>query len=173
MTVDKVLEIIRKRLQDDTTLLNRTRLTLEDVIAVLEKYLKGTHFLYKGEYYLQIHLAAMGSPISLIVCNIYMENFEQRAIASYPPCWWKGYVDDTCTVLKKDQAECFTEYLNTIDDDIKWATEIKGKCTKKSKLRIWEKKVEQCLAFLDTLSAINENGTIHTRVFRKETLTDQ
>ena len=36
-----------------------------------------------------------------------------------------------------------------------------------------EKKVEQCLSFLDTLSVINENGTIRTRVFRKETHTDQ
>ena len=36
-----------------------------------------------------------------------------------------------------------------------------------------EKKVERCLAFLDTLSVINEDGTIRTRVFRKETHTDQ
>ena len=36
-----------------------------------------------------------------------------------------------------------------------------------------EKKVEWCLAFLDTLSVINEDGTIRTRVFRKETHTDQ
>ena len=36
-----------------------------------------------------------------------------------------------------------------------------------------EKKVERCLAFLDTLSVINEDGTIRTRVFRKETHTDR
>ena len=123
--VDKALEIIRKRLQDDITLPNRTPLSPDDVIAVLDKCLKGTYFLYKGEYYLQIHGAAMGSPVSPIVCNIYMEDFEQRALteATDPPRWWKRYVDDTYTVLKKDQAESFTEYLNTIDDDIKWTTE--------------------------------------------------
>ena len=36
-----------------------------------------------------------------------------------------------------------------------------------------EKKVERCLAFLDTLSVINDDGTIRTRVFRKATHTDQ
>ena len=36
-----------------------------------------------------------------------------------------------------------------------------------------EKKVERCLAFLDTLSVINDDGTIRTRVFRKATHPDQ
>ena len=36
-----------------------------------------------------------------------------------------------------------------------------------------EKKVERCLAFLDTLSVTIDDGTIHTRVFRKATHTDQ
>ena len=35
----------------------------------------------------------MGSPVSPIVCNIYMKDFEQRALAeaSDPPRWWKRY----------------------------------------------------------------------------------
>ena len=36
-----------------------------------------------------------------------------------------------------------------------------------------ERKVERCLAFLDTLSAMNDDGTIRTRVFKKATHTDQ
>ena len=171
--VDKALEIIRRRVTEDVTLSNRTPLSPDDIIAVLEKCLKGTYFLYKGEYYLQIHGAAMGSPVSPIVCNIYMEDFEQRALAkaSDPPCWWKRYVDDTYMVLKKDQAQAFTEYLNTIDEDIKWTTE--GEVEQEIEVEDMEKKVERCLAFLDTLSVINDDGTIRTRVFRKATHTDQ
>ena len=99
--VDKAMDIIGRRLQEDVTLSNRTPLSPDDVIAVLDKCLKGTYFLYIGEYYLQIHGAAMGSPVSPIVCNIYMEDFEQRALAEAndPPRWWKRYVD-TYTDIK-------------------------------------------------------------------------
>ena len=72
--VDKALEIIRKRLQEEITLPNRTPL-LDDVIGVLDKCLKGTYFLYKGEYYLPIHGAAMGSPVSPIVCKFQVFKF--------------------------------------------------------------------------------------------------
>ena len=50
-----------------------------------------------------------------------MENFEQIALAKEenPPRWWKRYVDDRYMVLRKDQAQKFTDYLNTVDEDIK------------------------------------------------------
>ena len=41
------------------------------------------------------------------------------AKAESPPRWWKRYVDDTYTVLRKDQAQSFTDCLNTVDEDIK------------------------------------------------------
>ena len=71
----------------------------------------------------------------------------------------------------RDDRETFTEYLDTIDDDIKRTTE--GEVHQEVEVEDMEKKVERCLAFLDTLSVINEDGTIRTRVFRKETHTDQ
>ena len=171
--MDKALTVIKKRLEEDDTLNARTPLSPDDIITLLDNCLKCTYFLYKGEYYLQIHGAAMGSPVSPIVCNLYMESFEQKALAGAedPPRWWKRYVDDTYTVLKKDQAQEFTDYLNTLDEDIKWTTEGEVKTDLVSE--DVEKRVERSLAFLDTLSVLNEDGTIRTRVYRKETHTDQ
>ena len=42
----------------------------------------------------------MGSPLSPIVANIYMQNFEKVSIESFPlkPKRWKRYVDDTDVV---------------------------------------------------------------------------
>ena len=39
----------------------------------------------------------MGSPVSAVIANLYMESFEQQAIttSAYKPRIWKRYVDDT------------------------------------------------------------------------------
>ena len=78
-------------------------------------------------------------------------------------------MDDTYTVVRKDQALNFTDYLNTVDEDIKWTTE--GEVVKE--VEEVEKRTKRGLASLDTLSVINENGTIKTRVFRKVAHTNQ
>jgi len=57
----------------------------------------------------------MGSPVSAVIANLYMEAFEERAIATatYKPKIWKRYVDDTFTVLGKDYVVDFLQHLNS------------------------------------------------------------
>jgi hypothetical protein len=160
-------------LEEDLTLSDRTPLAPDDIVKLLGLCLKCTYFLFQGEYYLQIHGAAMGSPVSPIVCNLYMEYFEQRALAEakHPPRLWRRYVDDTYAVLKKSHGQEFTDFLNTVDDDIKWTTE--GEVVLKGSGEGEEESTERALAFLDTWSVIKEDGSVKTKVFRKETHTDQ
>ena len=97
-----------------------------NIIQLLGLCLNCTYFLFQCKYYLQIDRAAMGTPVSLIVCNLYMEPFfEQMAPATAPhqPRWWHWYVNDTHTILKKIHSQEFTDHLNSVDEDIKWMTE--------------------------------------------------
>ena len=114
--IDKALIVVQKKLEEDRLLSERTPLSLTNIVRLLEICLKGTYFVVNGQFYLQTHGAAMGSPVSPIICNLYMEDFEQKAIATteHPPLWWSHYVDDTHTKLKTEHAKSFIEHLNTI-----------------------------------------------------------
>ena len=59
----------------------------------------------------------MGSPVSPVLANLYMESFEDRALSSAvnPPRWWKRFVDDTFIILKKDHKEEFLHHINSVD----------------------------------------------------------
>ena len=74
--------VINEKLEEDQTLKDRTPLAPDDIIRLLSLCLKCTYFLFQGEYYFQIHGAAMGLPVSPIACNLYMEYFENGKTAT-------------------------------------------------------------------------------------------
>ena len=60
----------------------------------------------------------MGSPLSPVIANLYMETFEQEAIhfATDKPKFWVRYVDDTFVVWlhSLDKLETFRQHLNAV-----------------------------------------------------------
>ena len=67
----------------------------------------------------------MGSPISPIVANLYMEDFENKAIntAECPQKVWKRYVDDTFVVIEAEKKQSFLDHINSVDPFIHFTTE--------------------------------------------------
>ncbi len=59
----------------------------------------------------------MGSPVSPIVANLYMEWFEQEAIATAPldlkPMLWKRYVDDILEFVKEGTVEQLNDHYKS------------------------------------------------------------
>ncbi len=57
----------------------------------------------------------MGSPVSPIVANLFLEDLEAKAIATAPleakPKFWKRYVDDIFDIVKKDQVKVLNDHL--------------------------------------------------------------
>ena len=82
--VDPALNIIKDLLEKDHTLKERTVLTVSDIILLLEFCLKNTYFSFQDQFYEQVEGATMGSPVSHIVANLYMEYLEQKALSTAP-----------------------------------------------------------------------------------------
>ena len=82
--VDPALNIIRDLLDKDYTLNERTVLVVSDIILLLEFCLKNTYFSFQDQFYEKVEGGAMGSPVSPIVSNLYMEYLEQKALSTAP-----------------------------------------------------------------------------------------
>ena len=57
----------------------------------------------------------MGSPLSPVIVNIYMEYFEEMALGlpcPIPTPWWKRYVDGVISMVKKDKVSTLFNHLN-------------------------------------------------------------
>ena len=78
-----------------TPLTSSTEMTISQIVELLDFCLNTTYFIYDGAYYQQTHGAAMGSSISPLVANCYMEQFEKVAISTAPHPHHCGY--DTWT----------------------------------------------------------------------------
>ena len=89
--VPEAVEFIQEMLRRDPKLSERTTLDADTITDLLSLYLKSTYFRYNSCYYEQKEGAAMGSPVSAVVANLYMEHFEQIALNSalHRPRLWK------------------------------------------------------------------------------------
>ena len=53
-------------------------MTPEEFGDLLNTVVKATYFRYKGKIYEQTYGMAMGSPLSAVLSNIFMEEFEAK-----------------------------------------------------------------------------------------------
>ena len=104
--IDIANSIIFNLLNNDKCLKERTNLTIEELVEELNLCLDNTYMYiqFRENYYKQIFGVPMGSPISVTIANLAMENVENRALQTFPnpPTLWKKYVDDTFVIIKKN-----------------------------------------------------------------------
>ena len=158
--VQPSIQIVKQRLQQDNTLPQRTSMSIPKITSLLEFCLTHTYFLFQGKYYEQVQGAAMGSPISPLIANIFMEEFDARAFTSFPhaPSLWLRFVDDTFVINKAEHSQDLLQHINSQDPHIQFTV---------------EPTQQDSLPFLDTLVTIEPDNTFSTTVYRKPTHTDQ
>ena len=161
MPIDPAINIIRRKLELDQELHLRTSISVVKIISLLEFCLKAIYFQFQGRFFEQLQGAAMGSPISPIVANLYMEDFENKAIntAECPPTVWKRYVDDTFVVIEANKKQGFLDHINSVDPFIHLTTE--------------DARTDGSFPFLHTIIMPQSDGSLLTSVYRKPTHTDQ
>ena len=104
----------------------------------------------------------MGSPVSPIVANLYMEYLEQKALSTAPhptPRFWGRYVDDTFVIHKEANKQGFLQHINSVDPVIRFTVE--------------DNKEDGSIPFLDTIVKPEVDGSLSITVCRKPTHTDQ
>ena len=133
----------------------------EDISNLFKHCLTTTYFSWDNKIYEQIEGVAMGSPLSPVIANFFMEKFEQQALESapYKPKIWFRYVDDTFVIWNHGQEKLqeFLEHINGIHENIQFTMEMEE---------------NHKLAFLDVLLTRKGTWLGHT-VYRKPTHTDR
>ena len=159
--VDEALQVITELLRQDDTLMDRTAIPAPDLCHLIELCLKSMYFRFGDLFYEQAEGAAMGSPLSPVVANLYKEAFEKQTLeaALRRPTFWVRYVDDVFSIWPHDTQSLdeFLGHLNSQKPTIQFTM---------------EKEEDGKIAFLDVL--VQKKGTLATTsIFRKKTHTDR
>ena len=123
--------------------------------------LHNTYFSFQSKFYEQVDGVAMGSPVSPIVANLYVEHFEREALwsASRPPRHWFRYVNDTFIIQQQVHKQGFLEHINSIDPAIRVTVE--------------GNQGNGAIPLLDTLVTPKVDNSLSITVYHKPTHTDQ
>ena len=160
--VDEALQITSTLLREDKTLEDRTSIPCDKICHLVEICLRATYFQIGEVYYEQVEGAAMGSPLSPIIANLFMVSFEKNALdtAKHKPKIWLWYVDDIIYAVWQhgDQhLKSFYDHLNNQHPAIQFTV---------------EEEQEGKIPFLDVMVERGETKLI-TSVFCKKTHTDR
>ena len=114
-------------------------------------------FQWNQSFYEQVEGVVMGSPLSPVVANFFMQKFEEEAIKSstHQPSVWLRYV-----IWNHGDKELsnFLGHLNSLHPSIQFTMEIDANSS---------------LPFLDVLVTRKENHKLGHTVYRKPTHTDR
>ena len=118
-------QVTKSRLEVDLTISERTNMSVDNIMNLLEFVLGNNYFIVDGTFYKQKFGCPMGSPVSAILENLVMEHLEERALITspHPPKWWYRYVDDSHVCIACEHLKEFHSHLNSINQHIKFTVE--------------------------------------------------
>ena len=135
--LEEVLDFLQRKLEPEDT---RLPLPTDTFLELIRLCVDSNSFSFNDNFYSQTYGVAMGSPLSPVLANLYMEYFESELLPSITPgpSLWHRYVDDVFALWPHDPESfpVFLEALNSLSPSIRFKVE-------------WE--VDGKLPFLDAL----------------------
>ena len=118
--------------------------------------MKNTFFQYDNEYYHQIFGTPMGSPISPMLVDLVLQDLEEVVLKkwSFKIHSYYRYVDDTFLIIPNNKIKDTIENFNSYHPRLKFTFELE---------------IDNTLPFLNLLIIKNQDGTLVTNWFRKNT----
>ncbi|KFD67390.1 hypothetical protein M514_20426 [Trichuris suis] len=161
--MDITLNALENLLDKDSTLSQRTSLKAFHVKKLVSFCMKEANYFRFGEQcFMQNSGAPMGSSLSPVLAEVFMEHLEEIAFStaneSIVPVLFKRYVDDVFAITKSGEDEAFLNHLNSLFPACISFT--------------IEKEEDGRLPFLDAL-IIKEGDRLKTTVYRKPTHSDR
>nr|XP_053627747.1 uncharacterized protein LOC128685277 [Cherax quadricarinatus] len=122
--LDDVLDFLREKAHEGFLHLPIPTDVFLDLIRLC---VDSNSFSFQGKYYSQTFGVAMGSPLSPVLANLYMENFKTVLLPTLDvqPSLWLRYVDDIFALWPHDSSlfQPFLEALNDLAPSIKFKAE--------------------------------------------------
>ena len=105
-----------------------SQLFSKDILDLFRTCLTTSYFLWDGEFYEQTDGVAMGSPLSPVIANFFMEKFEHHILDTAPlkPKVWFRYMDDTFVIWShcKEELNIFLKHINSVNRNIQFTMEM-------------------------------------------------
>ena len=149
---EKALDVLRGVLSNNDSL----PIPMHDFISLVELCVSNCFFTFNDVYYRQKSGMAMGSPLSGILSNLFLEHLEANYFNQviHKDIVWLRYVDDVLVIApRRLDLDSLRGRLNSVEPSIQFTIEYEN---------------NDRLPFLDVL-LIKDNNNLKFNVFRKPT----
>ena len=105
------IECVKSFIEENNEIWTTTRLGIKELIEIIKLSFKANFFKYDGHVYKQLKGTPMGSPSSVVIAEIVMQNIEKSIFQSINHLFWFRYVDDIIACVSNILIACVRNIL--------------------------------------------------------------
>ena len=156
---DFAQECLKTFLQSNNGIFQKTKLNVDELCEMVSLCFEASFFKFNGTVFRQVTGTPMGSPMSVVIAEIVMQNIEKSImnLISDRIVFWYRYVDDIIACIRTDVISDTLNKINSVNENIQFTMEMEE---------------NSILNYLDLKLARKDDGTTQFSIFREPTHTD-